>query len=106
MRRREVEQVVLLETQEDKGLVMVDGQWVARDEFRNRPASARTELSDTLWPLLNPTPEGARMAMENLTALAARQKGGAAAGQHNAIQMYVHAAPMPHASRPGKHCDV
>lgn len=74
-RRREIEQVVLLETQEDKGLVMLDGEWVERDELRNRPASARTELSDTLWPLLNPTGEGARMAMENLSSLAARQKG-------------------------------
>ncbi len=76
-RKREIEQVILSEAQEDRGLVMRNGEWVSEAELRERPPSARTELSDTLWPLLNSNIEGARMALSNLAFLAARQTGTA-----------------------------
>jgi hypothetical protein len=77
VRKNEIEHVVLSEAQEERGLVMRNGEWVAESELRNRPPSSRTELSDTLWPLLNPNIEGARMALGNLTFLAEGQTGAA-----------------------------
>lgn len=77
LRMREIEQVVLSETQRAKGLVPMDDQWVTEQELRDRSPSARTQLSDTLWPLLNPGIEGARMALKNLSSLAASQNGAA-----------------------------
>jgi hypothetical protein len=74
-RKREIEHVILSEAQEERGLVMRNGEWVSQAELRGRPPSARTELSDTLWPLLNPNIEGARMALSNLSFLAAGQTG-------------------------------
>lgn len=75
LRKREVEQVILSENQQEKGLVPLGGRWVSEKELRERSPSARTELSDTLWPLLNSDIEGARMALKNLSALAASQNG-------------------------------
>jgi hypothetical protein len=77
LRRREIEQVVTSETQRAKGLVQMDDRWVTEQELRERSPAARTPLSDTLWPLLNPEIDGARMALENLSALAASQNGAA-----------------------------
>lgn len=74
-RKREIEHVILSEAQEERGLVMRNGEWVSEAELCERPPSARTELSDTLWPLLNPNIEGARMALSNLAFLAAGQTG-------------------------------
>jgi hypothetical protein len=76
-RKREIEHVILSEAQEERGLVMRNGEWVSEAELRSRPPSARTELSDTLWPLLNFNIEGARMALSNLAFLAAGQTGTA-----------------------------
>lgn len=76
-RKREIEHVIFSEAQEERGLVMRNGEWVSEAELRERPPSARTELSDTLWPLLNSNIEGARMALSNLAFLAARQTGTA-----------------------------
>jgi len=76
-RKREIEHVVLSEAQQEREFVMHNGEWVPEAELRNRPPSARTELSDTLWPLLNPDIEGARMVLGNLTFLADGQTGAA-----------------------------
>lgn len=76
-RKREIEHVILSEAQEERGLVMRNGEWVSEAELRQRPPSARTELSDTLWPLLNPNIEGSRMALSNLAFLASGQTGTA-----------------------------
>lgn len=76
-RMREIERVILNEQQKERGLVLMDGSWVTEKQRNERPASARTELSDTLWPLFNPTMDGARMAVENLSSLAAGQTGAA-----------------------------
>jgi hypothetical protein len=74
-RKREIEEVVVHSAQREKGLVEVDGKWLTEEELRARPPSTRTELSDTLWPLIHPTLDGARETMKNLTTLAAGQKG-------------------------------
>jgi hypothetical protein len=73
--RREIEQLVFNAAQREKGLELVDGQWMTGREIIDRPASARTRLSDCLWPLQNPDIEGARFALENLSILAASQIG-------------------------------
>lgn len=76
-REREIDQVILSESQEERGLVMRNGEWVAESELRKLPPSARTELSDTLWPLYNPNAEGVRMVLGNLSYLANGQTGAA-----------------------------
>lgn len=76
-RKNEIEQVVLSEAQKERGLVMRGGEWVAESELLKLPPSARTELSDTMWPLYNPNTEGARMALGNLSYLADSQTGAA-----------------------------
>jgi hypothetical protein len=77
VRQREIEHVILSEAQKQRGLVMRNGEWVAESELRKLPPTARTELSDTLWPLCNPDTEGARMALGNLASLADGQTGAA-----------------------------
>ena len=77
LRMREIEQVVLSETQRARGLVPLDGRWVTEKERLERSPTERTQLSDTLWPLMNPQIEGARVALKNLSALAGSQKGAA-----------------------------
>lgn len=74
-RKSEIEQVILSEAQKERGLVKRGGEWVAESELQKLPPSARTELSDTLWPLSNPNAEGARMALGNLSFLAEGQTG-------------------------------
>lgn len=76
-REREINQVILSESQEERGLVMRNGEWVAESELRKLPPSARTELSDTLWPLYNPNAESVRMVLGNLSYLANGQTGAA-----------------------------
>lgn len=73
--RQEIEQLIFNEAQREKGLVLVDGKWMTEQEAWKRPPSVRTELSDALWPLLNPDIEGARYTMRNLSILASRQNG-------------------------------
>lgn len=74
-RRHEIEQLVFDEAQQENGLVLVDGKWMTEQEARERPPSARSELSDAIWPLINPEIEGARITLQNLSTLAARQNG-------------------------------
>lgn len=73
--RREIEQIVFSASQREKGLELVDGKWMTGQEINERPASARTRLSDCMWPLQNPDIEGARFVLENLSILAASQIG-------------------------------
>ncbi len=74
-RLRDAEQVVENAARRDMGLVRVNGAWVSEEEAQERPPAAQTELSDTLWPLINPNVAGARSALRNLSALAAGQSG-------------------------------
>ena len=76
-RQREIEQVIFNEAQEERGLVMRNGEWMGESESQDRLPSARTELSGALWPLINPDIEGARMALQNLESLSASQTGAA-----------------------------
>jgi hypothetical protein len=73
--RREIERLVFNEAQREKGLVLVDGKWLTEQEISERPASARTSLSDALWPLQSPDVDGASFALRNLSNLAASQNG-------------------------------
>jgi len=73
--KQEIIQLVFNEAQREKGLVLIDGKWMTEQEARKRPLSARTELSETLWPLINPDMEGARLALQNLSKLASHQNG-------------------------------
>jgi hypothetical protein len=74
-RLRDVEQIAINESQQEIGLVRLNGQWVPGKQALERSPAARTELSDTLWPLLNPSVEGAKMALDQLATLAANQQG-------------------------------
>lgn len=74
-RKQEIEQLVFNEAQRDKGLMLLDGKWMTEQEARERPPSARTELSDALLPLINPDIENARIALQNLSTLASSQNG-------------------------------
>lgn len=73
--RRAIEQLVFSEAQREKGLMLVDGNWMTEREIIERPASAHTCLSAALWPLQCPDIEGARFALRNLSDLAASQNG-------------------------------
>lgn len=74
-RKHEIEQLVFDEAQREKGLVLVDGKWMTEQEAGDLPPSKRTDLSDALWPLINPDIEGARSALQNLATLASHQNG-------------------------------
>ena len=74
-RLRDVEQIAINESQQELGLVRLNGRWVTQKEALEQSPSARTDLSDTLWPLANPTVEGAKLALERLSALAETQQG-------------------------------
>jgi hypothetical protein len=73
--RRAIEQLVFSEAQREKGLVLVNGKWMTELEIIERPASARTSLSDALWPLQSPDVDAASFALRNLSNLAASQNG-------------------------------
>ena len=73
--RRDAEQIAANEARKDAGLVRLNGDWVPEKEALERPPAASTQLSSTLWPLVKPDAEGARSALQNLSALAAGQTG-------------------------------
>lgn len=74
-RLRDIEQIAINEAQQELGLVRMNGKWVTGKQALEQSPAARTELSDTLWPLANPTVEGAKMALDQLSALAKSQQG-------------------------------
>lgn len=74
-RRLEIEQTAFEAAQRDKGLVKRDGRWIPAHEAATGPPTARTELSDTLVPLINADLDGARLALGNLTRLMDAQTG-------------------------------
>lgn len=74
-RLREIEEVIHNEEMEQRGMVLVNGSWMPRAEAEKISPAARTELSDTLWPLHRPTPAAARLALRKLSRLAATQTG-------------------------------
>ncbi len=74
-RKREVEQVIRNESRTENGWVWKNGVLVSPEEARLRETTARTDLSDTLWPLLKPDMDAARMTLENLATLASNQNG-------------------------------
>lgn len=73
--RAEVEKRIFEASQRDKGLVLVEGRWIPRAEAEQRPPEMPTELSEAIAPLGNGDLDGARLAIGNLSDLAARQTG-------------------------------
>lgn len=76
-RRMEIEEVIRNEAREDEGMVRRNGEWVSAEAVEQGSPVARTELSDCLWPLLNPDSEGAKLALEKLGTVVAARSGAA-----------------------------
>ena len=74
-RRLEIEKTAFEAAQREKGLVKRDGRWIPAHEATAGPPTARTELSETLIPLINADLVGARLALGNLTRLMEAQSG-------------------------------
>ena len=74
-RRKEIERLVSDKAMEDQGWVRSNGAWVPSAGAEARPLAARTPLSDCLWPLHHPDARAAKLALENLTALAQSDAG-------------------------------
>lgn len=75
--RAEVEKRIFEASQRDKGLVLADGRWIPHAEAERRPPERPTELSEAIAPLGNGDLDGTRLAIGNLSDLAARQTGAA-----------------------------
>lgn len=75
LRREEIEEVIRNEARKADGWIWKNGTLLSPQQADKDQPTERTELSDTLWPLISRDLEGAREAMRNLSSLAATQNG-------------------------------
>jgi hypothetical protein len=74
-RRGEIQALIEQKAMEEQGLILERGEWISREQAAKRPPTARTELSDCLWPLMYPGAGDARLVLENLASHAAAKTG-------------------------------